>query len=133
MKKSLGVLLSVSLLLTGCGMTKEEKRAEQVASIMAKREASKINLIPYLDLSKTNVTRSNKLVYAKGAITNNYHKDIDEIADIVFLDENNFPIRVKKMILRVASGQTVYFEELIGLDSEVPKVSVIELADVYDY
>lgn len=68
-----------------------------------------------LSLSNFSARSDGTFVNAYGSITNLSNNYIDEILNIAFLDENGGVIKVKHLIIELGSGETMHFEELIGL------------------
>ncbi|GEM_PF-5476989 len=69
----------------------------------------------YLSLSNLSAKSDGTYVNAYGSITNTSSQHIDEIGQIAFFDEVGAIIRVKNIMVKLDAGETMYFEELIGL------------------
>lgn len=78
-----------------------------------------------LKLSNSNVKKSGSLIYVTGQITNQSNSHIDKIGDMVFLDENDQVISVKKIIVKLNAGDVMHFEELVG--NNVGEPSTVKL------
>lgn len=131
MKKYLIALGVSALLLTGCG--KQESRSEAYARAVWEEQAADamrdIDLSSYLVTSDMKVQNSSGLYYVTGRITNTYNEKIEKIGDIVFFDASGSVIRVKKIRVKLAAGETMYFEELVGEPKNTPKPTKAILTD----
>lgn len=84
----------------------------------------------YLSLSNFTAKNDGTYVKAFGAIKNISGTHIDEIGSIAFFDSIGSIIRVKAMHVKLPAGETLYFEELIGLTRDGTQVPTsAELSD----
>ncbi|MEG0259926.1 MAG: hypothetical protein RR595_04870 [Lysinibacillus sp.] len=72
----------------------------------------------YLSLSNFSANSDGTYVNAYGSITNVSSQFIDEIGEIAFFDEDGSIIRVKNIMVTLDAGETMHFEELIGLSRD---------------
>ncbi|MFS0643748.1 hypothetical protein [Siminovitchia sp. 179-K 8D1 HS] len=127
MRKILMAIMGIAVILAGCGKEKEESlkvKQEQLDDIYAEDQdedysSTDNNLTDHLELVSWNSEDRSKLTYAVGEIKNNSDQDIDSIGDMVFLSEDDSVITVKKVMVKVGAGESIYFDELIGLTEDL--------------
>lgn len=78
----------------------------------------------YLTLSNFSGKSDGTFVNAYGSITNESSQFIDEVGEIAFFDEDGGIVRVKNLMVELDAGETMYFEELIGLTRDGAKIPV---------
>ncbi|MFC9541072.1 hypothetical protein ACFTQ7_14435 [Lysinibacillus sp. NPDC056959] len=71
-----------------------------------------------LSLSNLSAKSDGTYVNAYGSITNTSSQHIDEIGQITFFDEVGAIIKVKNIMVKLDAGETMHFEELIGLTGD---------------
>jgi len=72
----------------------------------------------YLTLSNFSADSDGTYVNAYGSITNTSSEYIDETGEIAFFNSDGSINRVKYIMVELEAGETLHFEELIGLTSE---------------
>lgn len=100
---------------------------DEIASI--KNEIAKLDAGDYsniesesftqnLSLSNFSANSDGTFVNAYGSITNNSTQSIDEIGEIAFFNSDGTINRVKSIMVKLDAGETLHFEELIGLTKD---------------
>lgn len=72
-----------------------------------------------LELLNIKMRDRSGLTYVMGEIKNNSDISVDKIGDMVLLDDDGNVVRVKKIHLEIAPGESTYFEELVGQTEEL--------------
>lgn len=75
-----------------------------------------------LSLSNFSANSDGTFVNAYGSITNNSTQSIDEIGEIAFFNSDGTINRVKSIMVKLDAGETLHFEELIGLTKDGTEV-----------
>jgi hypothetical protein len=113
------------VLITACGAEKDT--SSQLLSSYSDTSSSDLNvdLASYMEISNVSMRTSGTLYYMVGEIKNTYTSSVDEIADLAMYDDSGKLVKVKKIIVKLAPGETMAFDELIGIDTPASSVKLM--------
>jgi len=82
------------------------------------------NALNSLSLSNFSARSDGTFINAYGSITNISDDYVDEIINVAFFDKDGGIIKVKYLIIKLGAGETMHFEELMGLAKDATPIPV---------
>ncbi|MEK5208112.1 hypothetical protein [Psychrobacillus sp. FSL H8-0510] len=131
----IGSLIFITVFFVGINQYQEYQVRNSLEDEISEIEAeiAKLDAGDYSDIASESYTQNLSLsnfsansdgtfVNAYGSITNNSSQSIDEIGEIAFFNSDGSINRVKSIMVKLDAGETLHFEELIGLTKDGTEV-----------